>query len=36
VGDGVTLEFARGEADATVTTIRKGGSDAAREGRRRR
>ena len=35
-GDGVTLEFARGEADATVTTIRKGGSDAAREGRRRR
>jgi exodeoxyribonuclease VII large subunit len=36
VGDGVTLEFARGEADATVTTIRKGGSDVAREGRRRR
>ena len=36
VGDGVTLEFARGEADATVTTIRKGGSDAARSGRRRR
>ena len=36
VGEGVTLEFARGEADATVTTIRKGGSDAAREGRRRR
>ena len=36
VGDGVTLEFARGEADATVTTIRKGGSDAARAGRRRR
>ena len=36
VGDAVTLEFARGEADATVTTIRKGGSDAAREGRRRR
>ena len=35
-GDAVTLEFARGEADATVTTIRKGGSDAARQERRRR
>jgi exodeoxyribonuclease VII large subunit len=35
-GDGVVLRFARGEADATVTTIRKGGSDAARQERRRR
>jgi len=35
-GNAVTLEFARGEADATVTTIRKGGSDAARQERRRR
>src|SRR5262249_20383446 len=35
-GNAVTLEFARGEADATVTTIRKGGSDAARQERRPR
>jgi exodeoxyribonuclease VII large subunit len=35
-GDTVMLRFARGEADATVTTIRKGGSDAARQERRRR
>ena len=34
-GDGVVLRFARGEADATVTTIRKGGSDGARQERRR-
>jgi exodeoxyribonuclease VII large subunit len=35
-GDAVTLEFARGEADATVTRIRKGGQDGAREDRRRK
>lgn len=34
-GSKVTLEFARGEADATVTTIRKGGEDATRQERRR-
>ncbi len=34
-GSTVTLEFARGEADATVTTIRKGGDDGTRQERRR-
>jgi exodeoxyribonuclease VII large subunit len=35
-GSSVTLEFARGEADATVTTIRKGGDDGQAQGRRRK
>jgi len=35
-GDGVVLRFAHGEADATVTTIRKGGNDGARQERRPR
>jgi exodeoxyribonuclease VII large subunit len=34
-GSNVTLEFARGEADATVTTIRTGDDDGTRKGRRR-
>jgi exodeoxyribonuclease VII large subunit len=33
-GTKVTLEFARGEADASVTTIRTGGNDGTRQGRR--
>ncbi len=33
-GDHLTIEFARGEADAVVETIRKGGSHAAQEDRR--
>ena len=35
-GSSVTLEFARGEADATVTTIRRGGDDGQAQGRRRK
>ncbi|MEQ1832893.1 MAG: exodeoxyribonuclease VII large subunit [Candidatus Eisenbacteria bacterium] len=35
-GSSVTLEFARGEADATVTTIRKGGDDGQGQSRRRK
>ncbi len=35
-GSSVTLEFARGEADATVTTIRKGGDDGQAQSRRRK
>ncbi|MEY4375063.1 MAG: hypothetical protein RL760_1230 [Candidatus Eisenbacteria bacterium] len=34
-GTNVTLEFARGEADATVTTLRTGGDDGPRQERRR-
>jgi exodeoxyribonuclease VII large subunit len=34
-GDRVTIEFARGEADAVVETVRKGGNHAAEEDRRR-
>lgn len=34
-GQTVTLEFARGEADATVTTLRTGGDDGPRQERRR-
>ena len=35
-GAKVTLEFARGEADATVTAIRKGGDDGTRQERSRK
>ena len=33
-GQTVTIEFARGEADAVVETIRKGGAHAGQEERR--